>query len=93
MSAASRSPASDLAPPDVIGDHVGIPSRYLTDGVTLYRYVGTIASPAGDMIGLENCRSLDVTLWPVSEIRVGQLRRVTPAAAKWHAGRDDHGQP
>ncbi len=67
-----------FADPDVIEDHVGQPSRYLTDGVNLYRYVGTIPSAVGHMVGLENCHSLDLALWPVAEMRALRLRGVTP---------------
>ena len=54
----------------------------LTDGVNLYRYVGTFPSPMGDIIGLENCRSLEVTLWPIGDLRARQLRTITPAAGR-----------
>jgi len=79
VSAASRNPTLRLADPGVINDHAGEPSRYLTDGVNLYRYVGTIPGSMGYMIGLENCQSLDLTLWPIAEVQARRLRGVTPA--------------
>ena len=78
MNAASRNVTPCLADPGVIKDHAGQPSRYLTDGVNLYRYVGTIPSSMGHMIGLENCHTLDLTLWPVDELRALRLRGVAP---------------
>ena len=54
---------------------------YLLAGVSLYRYVGTIPSSMGHMIGLENCCSLDLTLWPVAELHALRLKSVTPAVS------------
>ena len=79
MSAAGRGATPSLADPGMIKDHVGKSSRYLTDGVNLYRYVGTIPGSMGHMIGLENCHSLDLILWPIAELHALQLRSVTPA--------------
>ena len=59
--------------------HVGKGGQYLTDEVNLYRYLGTIGSARGNMVGLENCYSLDVTLWPVGDVHARNLRGVTPA--------------
>lgn len=47
--------------------------RYLTDGVTLYRYLRTIPSGLGELVELEDCRSLALTWLPV-----GQVRRLRP---------------
>jgi len=82
MRSAGRSATLGLADAGIITDHASEPSRYLTDGVDLYRYLGAIPSAMGQMIGLENCRSLDVTLWPIVELRNRRLRTVTPAAGK-----------
>jgi hypothetical protein len=79
MSAAGHSATPTLADPGTIKDHAGKPCRYLTDGVNLYRYVGTIPGSMGRMIGLENCHSLDLVLWPIAELRTLGLRSVTPA--------------
>ena len=79
MSAAGRSATPTLADPCTIKDYVGKPCRYLTDGVNLYRYVGTIPGSMGRMIGLENCHSLDLVLWPIAELHTLRLRSVTPA--------------
>jgi hypothetical protein len=79
MSAAGHSATPPLADPGVIRDYAGMPCRYLTDGVNLYRYVGTIPGSMGRMIGLENCHSLDLILWPIAELHTLRLRSVTPA--------------
>jgi len=79
MKAAGQSATPTVADPGVIEDHAGKSSRYLTDGVNLYRYVGTITSSRGRMIGLENCHSLDLALLPIAELQTLRLRSVTPA--------------
>ena len=61
-----------------IADHTGQVSRYLTDGVTLYRFAGAVRSGMGEMVGLEDCRSLVVTWLPVGELRARRLRGVIP---------------
>ena len=60
-------------------DHAGRTGRYLTDGVNLYRSLGILAGAMGQMVGLENCRSLDVMLLPIGELRSRGLRAVIPA--------------
>ena len=50
--------------------------RALTDGEHLYRFLGSIASRAGELIGIENCRSLEIMLVAVEELRTGRLRAV-----------------
>jgi hypothetical protein len=65
---------------DDLTDHRGDARGYVTDGVELYRYLGPIPSAADEMIAIENCRTLDVALWPIDELRARQLRAVTPAA-------------
>jgi hypothetical protein len=79
MKSEDRNVTPRLTESGVITDHSGRSSRYMTDGVNLYRYVGTIPSSMGHMIGLENCHSLDLTLWPIAELRPLRLRNVTPA--------------
>jgi hypothetical protein len=59
------------------GRHAG---RYLTDGVELYRSLGPITPGRSEMIGLENCRSLDIILIAVDELRQRRLRPVIPAS-------------
>ena len=68
------------APPDpaAVAVHALQPDQYLTDGTKLYRSLGAIAGGMGQMIGLENCRSLDVIIVPIGEVRPGELRAVTP---------------
>jgi len=78
VNAASRNATPRLTDSGVIEDHTGQPSRYLTDEVNLHRFVGTIPSSVEHMIALENCNSLDLTLWPVAELRALRLRGVTP---------------
>jgi hypothetical protein len=56
-------------------------ARYLTDGVNLYRVLGAIRDGASQMMGLENCRSLEVILYPLAELGARSLRPVTPAGA------------
>jgi hypothetical protein len=45
------------------------PDRYLTDGVELYRLLGAVARGACELIGMENCRSLEIVLVPIAEFR------------------------
>lgn len=55
-------------------------SLYLTDGVSLYRFLGAAAGGLGEMIELEDCRSLAVAVVPIGDLRARRLRVVTPAA-------------
>ena len=41
--------------------------RYLTDGVDLYRLLGAVRRGMGEMVGLEDCRSLELILLPIGE--------------------------
>ncbi len=91
MSSAGRSASLRLTESGVITADASEPSRYLTDGVNLYRCVGTIPSSMGHLIGLEDCRSLDVTLWPAGELSARQLRPVTPAVGNKKASNDRPG--
>jgi len=36
----------------------------------------------GEMVGLEDCRSLDVTWVPIGQLRARRLRTVIPAAGE-----------
>ncbi len=63
-------------------DHAGRRSRYLTDGVDLYRCLGAVAGGMGQMVGLENCHSLDVLLLPIGELRARHLRAVIPTGGE-----------
>lgn len=47
--------------------------RYLTDGVHLYRAIGAFGE-AGGLVGLEDCRSLEVILLRAEDVR--RLRAV-----------------
>ena len=53
--------------------------RYMTNGVNLYRWLGVAHSVRGRVIGLEDCRSLEVSWLPYAEIYSWSLRRVRPA--------------
>ena len=80
MSRAERD-RSTHAPIDAvaIAEHACRTGHYLTDGTNLYRSLGAIAAGLGHMVGLENCRSLDVMLVPIGEVRARGLRAVIPA--------------
>lgn len=57
-------------------------SRYLTDGVELYRVLGAIIDGACDLLGMENCRSLELVLAPVADLHGGRLWSVAPTATR-----------
>lgn len=57
---------------------LGITARYVTDGVNLYRFLGATASGMGMMVGLEDCRSLEVVLLPIGELHARRMRAVEP---------------
>jgi hypothetical protein len=68
----AHSPSEDAPHPSDGG-------RYLTDGVNLYRAVGTFGETAATgLVGLEDCRSLDVILFAPEHL--SRLRTVEPAA-------------
>ena len=58
----------------------GLASRYLTDGRNLFRCLGAIPGAMGQMVGLEDCRSLEVVLVPIGEVHARRLRAVVPSA-------------
>jgi len=62
----------------------GQSGRYLTDGLTLYRYVGRVTSGVGEMVELEDCRSLELTWLSMAQLR--RLRAVVPAPAPSSSG-------
>ncbi|HUO71815.1 MAG TPA: hypothetical protein VMU39_13655 [Solirubrobacteraceae bacterium] len=62
-----------------ISDRDGHVCRYLTDGVNLYRFMGSMVSRAGEMVGIENCRSLDIMLVPAEELHRRRVRPVSLA--------------
>jgi hypothetical protein len=55
-------------------------SLYLTDGDSLYRFLGAAPGGLGEMVELEDCMSLVVTVVPIGDLRARRLRVVTPAA-------------
>ena len=83
MSILSRAEPDRRAPARIdavaVAEDAGRTGCYLTDGVNLYRSLGAIAAGMGQMVGLENCRSLDVVLLPIGELRTRGLRAVIPA--------------
>lgn len=56
------------------------PGTYLTDGHGLYRLLGAVTVGAGWIVGVENCRSLDVVFVSADDLRDRRLRSV-PACA------------
>jgi hypothetical protein len=53
-------------------------ARYLTDGSNLYRIVDGLGSSFGDtVIGLEDCRTLEVILIALEDLRTLGLRPVS----------------
>ena len=55
---------------------------YLTDGTKLYRYVGAaVSNTAEQLIGLEDCQSLEILLFDVNELRALRLRPVVGPAS------------
>ena len=62
---------------DITAGEDGEAGRYLTDGLTLYRYTGTFTSGMGDMVELEDCCSLERMWLPIGQLR--GLRTVVPA--------------
>jgi hypothetical protein len=63
------------------------PDRYLTDGVNLYRSLGALAGAMGQMVALEDCRSLNVVLLPIGQLRASGLHVVITAEAQSGSGR------
>ena len=58
------------------------PLADLTDGINLYRVVDALRGTRGHaVVGVEDCRSLEVILLPADELRALRLRPVCPAAA------------
>ena len=55
-------------------------SPYLTDGVNLFRYVGGVPQGRSELVALENCRSLEIQLFALDELRTLGLRSVDSAA-------------
>lgn len=78
----NSSPARSVPDANTIADHAGQTGCYLTDGVNLYRCLGAIANRMGEMVGLEDCRSLEVMLLPAGELRARRLRAVNPAGGE-----------
>ena len=76
-----RSSARDAPPPLQVGVEREA-GRYLTDGTNLYRVVDALRGSRGrPVVGVEDCRSLELILLPVDAFRALRLRPVRPAAA------------
>jgi hypothetical protein len=81
LSRTRRTPGADRADAGgLVVDDDGRTSRYLTDGLNLFRYLGTGRSPMGVIVKLEDCRSMDIMLIPVGRLRAGTWRTVQPSA-------------
>lgn len=82
--ASNRQPEPVIEPvnavPETEWQEVG--ERYLTDGVELYRFLGTVARGPRAMLGMENCRTFEILLVPVADLRRGRMRTVPSAAAE-----------
>jgi len=78
----TTAPNETITGAQTVTDDTVRPGCYLTDGVTLFRLLDTVASGLGEMVGLEDCRSLDVKWWTIRELRERRLRAVNPAGAK-----------
>lgn len=79
--AAKRRGARDAPPPLQVGVEREA-GRYLTDGINLYRVVDALRGSRGHpVVGVEDCRSLELILLPADEFRALRLRLVRPAAA------------
>ncbi|MGO9973836.1 MAG: hypothetical protein ACLP01_13720 [Solirubrobacteraceae bacterium] len=71
--------AGPVTEPVIVWAELESPSRgehYLTDGVELYRLLGRVARGACELVGMENCRSLEIVLVPITDLRRGRLRLV-----------------
>ena len=62
-------------------DHDHQAGCYLTDGANLYGSLGLLTLGPPQMVGLEDCRSLDVILISADELHARRPRRVFPASA------------
>jgi hypothetical protein len=67
---------------DMVFDHWEPDSPYLTDGTTLYRYVGGVPSGTGELVALEDCTSLKILLFDLDELRALALRPVGATASE-----------
>jgi hypothetical protein len=70
-------PADDACP----FDHWEPTSPYLTDGRTLYRYVGGVPHGMSELVALEDCQSGKIMLFSLDELRGLELRDVDPSRA------------
>ena len=91
MYRASRARSGDFqaADDDCPFDHWEPTSSYLTDGRTLYRYVGGVPSGTSELVALEDCRSLKLLLLSLDELRALRLRDVDPATSESRNCRPD----
>ena len=74
----SRPDTRRVESPDRSGSRNRV-QTYLTNGVFLYRVVGSAASDVGEVVELEDCYLLDVARVPIDDFHVRGLRIVTPA--------------
>ena len=78
-----RHPSEAAHDLDTLLDHWWEPDTpYLTDGTSLYRFVGAAPGNTGEeLIGLEDCRSLKILLFDLDELRALRLRPVRGPAS------------
>ena len=70
-------PADDGCP----FDHWEPTSAFLTDGSTLYRYVGGVPGGTGELVVLEDCHSAKLVLFSLDELR-GEAARRRPSCER-----------
>jgi len=75
-----REIAEDVAA--LVRDDEARPSAYLTDGVELYRMLGSLDVPgsAEELVAVEDCRTLDLVLASRAELARWRVRPVAAAA-------------
>ncbi len=65
-------PAGEITAPDLE------PSLYLTDGLFLFRFVGSATCGSDEMVELEDCYSLRTIVVPLADLQHRNLRIVLP---------------
>jgi hypothetical protein len=76
---AAREVTDQTQPGEQAGGGRERPGRYLTDGVHLFRLVEPFDRLDGSVVGLEDCRSLEVRMMRAEEFRLLPLREVGSA--------------
>lgn len=76
----NRGTSRSSLPPGGVATPIDMAGAYLTDGVFLYRVVGSLANAVDEVVELEDCYGLDVVPVPLSALRSRRFRVVTPDA-------------